>query len=150
MMESTAIPADETSSTPDHSPFGFDRSRLIEAQQRQIDAFGRATAIISSTVSAVISKQLDLLQKEAAQIATEMTLLFDVRNPADVVPKQVATVRSAFDETLADLREINDITRKGTLELFDVLRSGVPREIGLSSVSPVEMRKSQARSSRAA
>lgn len=138
MTENTAISTDVADPAPDRSRFGFDRSSLIETQQRQIDAFGRATAIISSTVSAVISKQFDLLQKEAAQFAAEMTLLFDARNPADVVPRQVATVRSAFDETLADLREISDITRRGTLELFDVLRSG-PNP----SAAAVELRKPQ-------
>ena len=148
-MESTATPTNEASPTPDHSPFGFDRSSLIETQQRQIDAFGRATEIISSTVSAVISKQFDLLQKEAAQFAAEMTLLFEVRNPADVVPKQVASVRNAFDETLADLREINDIARKGTVELLDVLRIGLPRDLSHPS-APVEMRKQQTRPTRAA
>jgi phasin family protein len=147
MTESTVVSSGETVSPPNHPPFGFDQSSLIETQQRQIDAFGRATAIISSTVSAVISKQLDLLQKETEQFAAEMKLLFEVRNPADVVPKQVATVRSAFDETLADLREISDITRKGTIELLDVLRNGLPHD---QSQSPVEMRKPQTRPSRAA
>lgn len=149
-MESTAIPTHEAGPTPDHSPFGFDRSSLIETQQRQIDAFGRATEIISSTISAVIAKQFDLLQKEAAQFAAEMALLFEVRNPADVVPKQVANVRNAFDETLADLREINDITRKGTIELFDVLRSGLPRDLNQPPAPAVEMRKPQTRPTRAA
>jgi hypothetical protein len=150
MTGSTAIPTGEATPAPDLSPFGFDRSSLIETQQRQIDAFGRATAIISSTVSAVISKQFDLLQKETSQFATEMTLLFEMRNPADVVPKQVATVRSAFDETLADLREISDITRKGTVELLDALRGGFPRDPGFPSTSPLEMRKPPTRPSRAA
>lgn len=150
MTENTAISTGEPGSPSSYPPFGFDHSNLIEAQQRQIDAFGRASAIISSTVSAVISKQFDLLQKEAEQFASEMKLLFEVRNPADVVPKQVATARSAFDETLADLREINDITRKGTLELFDVLRSGLPQETGAATALTAEIRKPQPRPTRAA
>ena len=141
MTENTAISPGEPVSPSNYPPFGFDHSNLIEAQQRQIDAFGRASAIISSTVSAVIAKQFDLLQKEAEQFASEMKLLFEVRNPADVVPKQVATARNAFDETLADLREINDITRKGTLELFDVLRSGLPQETSAATALTTEIRK---------
>lgn len=149
MTESTHVPADDTAST-ERPSFGFDQSSLIETQRRQIDAFGKASAIISSTVSAVISKQFDLLQKEMTQFAHEMELLFEVRHPAEIVPKQVNTARSAFDETLADLREITDITRKGTIDLFDVLRTGLPTDAGALSVAPVEMRKSQTRPSRAA
>jgi phasin family protein len=150
MTENPAISTDGADAPPAPLPFGFDPSSLLETQQRQIDTFGRATAIISSTFSAVISKQFDLLQKEAEQFASEIKLLLDVRNPSDVVPKQVATARSAFDETLADLREINDIARKGTLELFDVLTDGLPRDPGLPAVPPTEMRKPPTRPSRAA
>ncbi|MDB5362011.1 MAG: hypothetical protein JWO51_3308 [Rhodospirillales bacterium] len=147
MTESTSVSTEDTAPPTDRPPFGFDQSKLIETQQRQIEAIGRASAIISSTVSAVISKQFDLLQKEVAQFATEMEMFFEVRNPADVVPKQLTTVRSAFDETLADLREINDITRKGTIELFDVLRIGLPPDL---PAPPPEVHKVQPRPSRAA
>jgi phasin family protein len=150
MTENPEISTDGAGAPPDALPFGFDPSSLLETQQRQIDTFGRATAIISSTFSAVIAKQFDLLHKEAEQFATEMKLLLDVRNPSDVVPKQLATARSAFDETLADLREINDIARKGTLELFDVLREGLPRDADLPPVPPAEMRKPPTRPHRAA
>jgi len=150
MTEDPTISTNDAGAPPARPPFGFDQSSLIETQQRQIDAFGRATAIISSTMSAIIAKQFDLLQKEAEQFASEMKLFFEMRDPADALPKQVATARSAFDETLADLREINDITRKGTFELFDVLRQGLPQDPGLPSVPPSEMRKPPTRPSRAA
>ncbi|HLZ68106.1 MAG TPA: phasin family protein [Aliidongia sp.] len=149
MTESPAPSTADAAPPPDLAPFGFDPQSLIETQQRQIDAFGRATEIISSTFSAVIAKQFELLQKEAEQFASEMKLLLEVRDPADVVPKQVATARNAFDETLADLRAINDITRAGTLELFDVFRN-LPRDTNLPPAPPVEAHKLPTRPSRAA
>jgi len=150
MTEATNLSTGETAPPADRPPFGIGHSNLIEIQQRQIDAFGRASAIISSTVSAVLSKQFDLLHKEAEQFGDEMKLLFDARSPADVMPKQVAMARSSFDQALTDLREISDLARNGTIELLDVLREGVRRDMNPVPTPAVEARPQHARPSRAA
>jgi phasin family protein len=150
MTQATNLSAGETPPPADRPPFEIAHSNLVEIQQRQIDAFARAGAIISSTVSAVISKQFDLLHKETEQFGDEMKLLFATRSPADVVPKQVAMVRSSFDQALTDLREISDLARNGTMELLDVFRDGIHQDMNPAPASTVEARPQHARPSRAA
>jgi Phasin protein len=150
MTDAPKSPADETPPAVDRSSFELGRSNLVELQQRQIDALGRAGAVISSTVSAVISKQFDLWQKEAERFGDEMRLLLDTRNPADIVPKQVAMARSSFDQALTDLREINDLARNGTIELLDILREGLQQDTAPLPVPTIEVPRQPARPSRAA
>ena len=140
--------ASDAAPAPYPFPWALGQPGLLEAQSRYVDAFGKGAEIMSSTFFSVWTKQLDLLRAGAEQCATEAEILADVEHAFDAAPKHMAAARTAVDHSLADLREINDATQNGILQLFGVLTESFQQSLPSSGTTAVENPKPQKRSGR--
>ena len=138
--------ASDAAPAPYPFPWALGQPGLIEAQSRYVDAFGKGAEIMSSTIFTVWTKQLDLLRTGAEQCVSEAEILVDVEHARDAAPKHMAAARTAVEHSLADLREINDATRNGIVQLFGILTESFQQSLTPPGAPAVESPKPQKRS----
>src|SRR5580704_9534400 len=95
----------------------LDIDKLVEAQRKNLDAFGQAAQAAVGGAESLIGKQRQALE---AGLRAASDLARDYKpsgTPAEVLAKQTEFTKKAFDVTIQNARDVADIAKQSTSDV---------------------------------
>lgn len=107
---------------------GIDMESLLDAERQNIEAVRQANETLVQGWQAVAEQQRGILEATVERWRQTM----EQGTPAtasEVMQRQSELAREAFDEALANMRELAEIAAKSQSEAFDIIRSRVEQRL---------------------
>ena len=98
---------------------------FIASQQKNYDAFTKATQLATESWSLVITRQAELARKAAEDSSNTVRKLFNGGAPQEKLALQADFVKDSFEKGIASLREVSDLIAKANTEAADVIAKRV-------------------------
>jgi phasin family protein len=101
---------------------------LLAAQQKNIQAMTQANQIAIAGLQSAATRQLEFIQKAMsdAQVAMQGGASTGVN---DAVARQAEVARQAFDQSIANMRELADMLQKSSREAVDVVNQRIAQSL---------------------
>jgi phasin family protein len=124
MAEHSSFPFLDTDFTKIFSEFkvpGFDLESLIATQRRNIEAVNTANHLAVEGVQAILRRQTEIMRGMVEESSSALRDLMAAGAPEQKIAQQTELVKSAFEKTIANLRELTEMVAKSNSEAADVL-----------------------------
>ncbi len=102
-----------------------DGKRLIEAQQRNMEAITRANRIAMEGAQAMLRRQGEIFSDSLAEGGRAMHRLAAASTPEERMSVQTEIVKEAYERGLANLRELSELNSKSNEEATEVLNKRI-------------------------
>ncbi len=93
----------------------------FEATRQGVEAFAAANQIIAEGAQAATRRQVELAQKNAEEAIELFKQVAGSKNPETSIAKQVEYAKGLFESSLANSREILEMSAKSNSEAFELL-----------------------------
>lgn len=103
---------------------------LVAAQKKNVEALTQANQIALAGLQAAATRQMEFVQKamtEATQLATQSGGLSNDLNAT--LSRQAEIARQAFDQSIANMRELADMLQKSSREAVDVVNARIAQSL---------------------
>jgi phasin family protein len=98
---------------------------FIASQQKNYDAFTKATQLAAESWGLVINRQAELARKAAEDSSNTVRQLFNGAAPQEKLALQADFVKDSFEKGVAGFREVSDLIVKANTEAADVIAKRV-------------------------
>ena len=102
----------------------FDAGALMESQRKNIEAMTTANRVALEGAQAIGQRQAEILRQVWDQSTTAMTAL-SAGKPEEQMVKQTELAKHAFEQSLANMRELAEIGAKSNSEAVEVITKRV-------------------------
>ena len=103
----------------------FDTGALIESQRKNIEAMTAANRLAFEGAQALSQRQAEILRKVWDDSTSVMQTLSATGKPEEQMAKQAEFAKQAFEQSLANLRELAEIGAKSNSEAVEVITKRV-------------------------
>jgi phasin family protein len=103
----------------------IDMNQVITTQRKNLEAASEASQVVVESTQAIARRQSEIARENVEQALKASKDLFTGNSPETNVAKQVEFAKSAFENSLANLREISEMMAKSAFEAFDVVNRRV-------------------------
>ena len=103
----------------------FDTEALLESQRKNIEAVTKANQVAFEGAQAVSQRQVEILQKAWDESTSAVKTLSATGKPEEQMVKQTELAKQAFEQSLANLRELTEIGAKSNSEAVEVITKRV-------------------------
>lgn len=107
---------------------GIDMESLLDAERQNIEAVRQANETLVKGWQAVAEQQRGILESTVERWRQTMDQGTPA-TPSEAMQRQSELAREAFDEALANMRELAEIAAKSQSEAFDIIRSRVEQRL---------------------
>ncbi|MEW5704622.1 MAG: phasin family protein [Pseudomonadota bacterium] len=108
----------------------FDIEAVLVSQRKNLEAMTTLSQLAFDGAQTLAKRQAELV-KECFDCCTKgATAVFEAEALEDKAVKQVDLAKDLFEETLADLNEMADLTAKSTNAIFHVFEKRVAESLG--------------------
>lgn len=124
MATPSTYPFFETDFTKIFSEFkvpGFDIETIMAAQRRNIEAVTAANQLVIEGMQAVLKREAEILRQTIEESSSVLRELMAAGAPEEKVAQQADLAKSAFEKSLANLRELAEMVAKSNNEAAEVL-----------------------------
>jgi phasin family protein len=104
-------------------------AELLATHQKNIEALRQANQIAISGLQAVASRQMEIVQKTLAEAAIIAQQSAQSQTLSDAVTRQAEIVRQAFDQSIAEMRELSDMLQKSGREAVEVVNQRIAQSL---------------------
>ncbi|NIA71925.1 phasin family protein [Pelagibius litoralis] len=104
---------------------GVDAQALVDAQKRNIEAFASANKIALEGAQAVVRRQAEILRQGIEDASKAFGELNAAGTPQDKLAKQAELMKSAYEASLGNLRELTEMATKSNGEAAELLTTRV-------------------------
>ena len=105
---------------------GFDMQMMMDAQRKNIEALNAANQAAVQGMQAVAQRQAEILSQTINEVSTIAQQLANAStNPQELTTKQAEIARKAFEQALANARELAEIVSKSNTEAFAIINKRV-------------------------
>lgn len=109
---------------------GFDMKAAMDAQRKNIEALNAANQAAVQGMQAVAQRQAEILSQAVSEIsAVAQQLASAGSNPQEMTSKQAEVARKAFEQALANARELAEIVSKSNTEAFAIINKRVSESL---------------------
>ena len=109
---------------------GFDMSAMMDAQRKNIEALNAANQAAVQGMQAVAQRQAEILSQTINEVSTIAQQLANAStNPQELTTKQAEIARKAFEQALANARELAEIVSKSNTEAFAIINKRVTESL---------------------
>lgn len=108
---------------------GVDMQALMASQRRNFEALTQANQLAFEGLQAVLRRQTETVRSMMEEMSTLATHATTQGAPHDKVAQQTELVKTAFEKTLANLREMAEMVAKSNTEAADVLSRRVSESL---------------------
>ncbi|MFZ1492850.1 MAG: TIGR01841 family phasin [Candidatus Competibacter denitrificans] len=109
---------------------GFDMKAAMDAQRKNIEALNAANQAAVQGMQAVAQRQAEILSQAVSEISTIAQQLASAsNNPQELTSKQAEVARKAFEQALANARELAEIVSKSNTEAFAIINKRVSESL---------------------
>ena len=117
----------------------FDMTKIMEQQQKNLDALARSWQTAAAGASAVAAKQREALEAAVKQV-TEMAKEYKpTGDPQEIFAKQTEFAKKAMEAAIANTKDLAELVQKSSTEAvniiqqrmkdsFDEIRSGLDKK----------------------
>ena len=102
---------------------GMDSKGMMEQQKRNIEAIQEANQQAMQNMQKIMQRQTEMVQEAMQEASGDMKDMMSAGTPEDGARKQTEIVQRAFEHTIANIREIAEMTAKSNRDIFDLLNS---------------------------
>ncbi|HOB60513.1 MAG TPA: phasin family protein [Candidatus Competibacteraceae bacterium] len=108
---------------------GFDMEAVVTAQRKNIEALTAANQAAVQGMQAVAQRQAEILSQAMSEVSSVAQELSSAGNPKDMTTKQAELVRKAFEQALANMRELAEMVSKSNTEAFAIINKRVTESL---------------------
>ena len=109
---------------------GFDMQAVMDAQRKNIEALTAANQAAVQGVQAVAQRQAEILSQALNEISSVAQQLASASsNPQELSSKQAELARKAFEQALANARELAEMVSKSNTEAFAIINKRVTESL---------------------
>ena len=103
----------------------FDAGALLESQRKNIEAMTAANRVAMEGAQALSQRQVEILRQVWDESASAMKTLSASGKPEEQMVKQTELAKQAFEQSLANFRELAEIGAKSNTEAVEVITKRV-------------------------
>lgn len=132
MAKNSAFPfmdMDLTKMMADFKVPGVDVEALLASQRKNIEAVTAANQLAIEGMQAVLRRQAEIMRQTMEEATSMFTEAMSVGAPEDKVAKQADLIKTAFEKTLANMREMAEMVAKSNTEAAEVLSKRVSESL---------------------
>ena len=100
---------------------GLDVETIVAIQRKNIEAFTQANQLAVEGVRAVAQRQAEIIQQAMQQASAMFRELTQPGAPEDRLAKNVEVAKQAFEQGVANAREIAELAIKANTDTFNVI-----------------------------
>lgn len=109
---------------------GFDMQAIVDAQRKNIEALTAANQAAVQGIQAVAQRQAEILSQAMSEVSSvAQQLAGSASNPQEMTTKQAELVRKAFEQALANARELAEMVSKSNTEAFAIINKRVTESL---------------------
>ena len=109
---------------------GFDMQAIMDAQRKNIEALTAANQTAVQGMQAVAQRQAEILSQAMSEVSSiAQQLAGSASNPQEMTAKQAELVRKAFEQALANARELAEMVSKSNTEAFAIINKRVTESL---------------------
>ncbi|MDG4549564.1 MAG: phasin family protein [Candidatus Contendobacter sp.] len=108
---------------------GFDMDAIMTAQRKNIEALTAANRAAVEGMQAVAQRQAEILSQAMSEVSAIAQQLSAVGNPQEMTTKQTELARKAFEQALANMRELAEMVSKSNTEAFAIINKRVTESL---------------------
>jgi phasin family protein len=109
---------------------GFDMQAAMESQRKNIEALTAANQAAVQGLQAVAQRQAEILSQAMSEVsAVAQQLASAGSNPQEMTAKQAELARKAFEQALANMRELAEMVSKSNTEAFSIINKRVTESL---------------------
>ncbi len=109
---------------------GFDMQAAMESQRKNIEALTAANQAAVQGLQAVAQRQAEILSQAMSEVsAVAQQLASASTNPQEMTTKQAELARKAFEQALANMRELAEMVSKSNTEAFAIINKRVTESL---------------------
>jgi phasin family protein len=104
-------------------------AELLATHKKNLEALTQANQIALSGLQAVASRQMEFVQKALAEAASIAQQSGQPQNLSEAVTRQAEMTRQAFDQSIAQMRQLSDMLQKSGREAVDVVNQRIAQSL---------------------
>ncbi|MDG4597950.1 MAG: phasin family protein [Candidatus Contendobacter sp.] len=108
---------------------GFDMDAIMAAQRKNIEALTAANRAAVEGMQAVAQRQAEILSQAMGEVSSIAQQLSAAGNPQEMTTKQAELARKAFEQALANMRELAEMVSKSNTEAFAIINKRVTESL---------------------
>ncbi|MFZ1827890.1 MAG: phasin family protein [Candidatus Competibacteraceae bacterium] len=109
---------------------GFDLQAVMDAQRKNIEALNAANQAAVQGMQAVAQRQAEILSQSMSEVSSiAQQLASSASNPQEMTTKQAELARKAFEQALANMRELAEMVSKSNTEAFAIINKRVTESL---------------------
>ncbi len=109
---------------------GFDMEAAVAAQRKNIEALTAANQAAVQGMQAVAQRQAEILSQAMSEVSAVAQQLSSAgSNPQELTAKQAELARKAFEQALANARELAEMVSKSNTEAFAIINKRVTESL---------------------
>jgi phasin family protein len=100
----------------------FDMAKIMEQQQKNLDALTRSWQSAAAGANAVATKQREILEaadKQMTEMAKEYT---PTGNPQEILAKQSEFAKKAMEAAIANTKDLAELVQKSSTEAMQIIQ----------------------------
>ena len=104
---------------------GVDNKALVEAQRKNVEAFQAANQVFFEGAQAVTQRQSEIVRRAMDESVKAMQTIAAAKTPEAKFGTQAELVKQAYEASLANWRELAELTTKSNTEAAEVITKRV-------------------------
>ena len=104
---------------------GVDNKALVETQRKNVEAFQAANQVFIEGAQAVTQRQSEILRQAMDESVKALQTIAAAGTPEAKFGQQAELAKQAYESSIANLREIAELTTKSNAEAAEVLSKRV-------------------------
>jgi phasin family protein len=100
---------------------GVDVETLVASQRKNIEALTQANKLAFEGIQALFKRQVEIARSAIEESASAARHLVEAGTPQEKAVRQTELTKEAFEQALANARELSEIVAKSNAEAFDAL-----------------------------
>jgi phasin family protein len=96
---------------------------LVETQKRNLAALAAANKLIFEGAQAITQRQVEVIRRQVTDATEAARVLATTVNPQERTLRQTEMLKTAYEKSVSDLKEVEDLLRKSSTEALDLVHS---------------------------
>lgn len=102
-------------------PMAPELTALMETHKRNLAALTAANKLIFEGAQSITQRQMEVMRRQMTDLTQATTMLTTTAEPKERAARQAEMLRSAYENSVSDLREVEDLVRKSSAEALNLI-----------------------------
>ena len=108
---------------------GIDIQSIIQCQQRNLEALATANRKAFEGAQAVMARQAEILQEAMEEMRGAVESMAAKKLPEDVVTEQTDVMKTSFEKTVSNMRELSEMMAKSNTQAVDKINRRITESL---------------------